>query len=280
MRNLWACFLCVILVAVGKCSATEGISPKLLQTFLSYLPPQAPIVYLRYTDEIMPDKEAVLLGTGLYSSGQNGRAFHAAKLYIFVKEEQWKLFFSTDMDERLKAWGLFGSGWEIRLRRVVLANLDRDKQKEIVIFWSSEPYANISSIQLQTIIHVLDYDVELQRFREVTDGRLVYHWVYEKALLLNVDCDYESEIVLFRGDISEDYCIFCGKPYYIEVWTLRNGELMLDPSWNDGQILKVKELLNVSEEEFDNVLDCDLVTLLCVVYGQGLDNDLLRNTDD
>jgi len=159
--------LCVLLVAVGKCSAIEGIPPKLLQTFLSHLPPQAPIVYLRYTDEITPVKEAVLLGTGLYSSGQNERAFHAAKLYIFVKEEQSKLLFSTDMDERLKAWGLFESGWEIRLRRVVLAHLDQDKQKEIVIFWSSEPYVNISSIQLQTIIHVLDYDVELQRFREV-----------------------------------------------------------------------------------------------------------------
>lgn len=270
MRNLWACFLCVILVAVGKCSATEGISPKLLQTFLSYLPPQAPIVYLRYRDKIIPDKEAVLLGTGLYSSDG---VIHAAKLYIFVKEEQWKLFFSTDMDERLKARGLFESSWEIRLRRVVLANLDRDKQKEIVIFWSSEPYANISSIQLQAIIHVLDYDVELQRFREVTDDRLVYHRVYEKALLLNVDCDYESEIVLFRGDISEDYCIFCGKPYYIEVWTLRNGELMLDPSWNDGQIFKVEELLNVSEEEFDNVRNCDLVTLLRAVYNQALNKD-------
>ncbi|MGY4707882.1 hypothetical protein ACVNPS_09075 [Candidatus Bipolaricaulota sp. J31] len=274
MRSLAICFLFVLLATMAACNASEGIPPKLLQKLFSYIPPQAPIVYLRYISlgKILPEKEAVVLGTGLYRL----ETTHAAKLYVFVKENEWRLSYATDMDERLKAQGLFELGWEIRLKQIVLENLDQDKQKEIVIFWASEPIDNISAVQLQTIIHIIDYDAKLQQFREVTNDHLVYHWVYETALLLNVDCDYEKEIVLFRGDISGDYCILCGKPYDIEVWTLRNGKLMLDPSWNNGQTFRVKKILSLSGEEYSpiNSLDCSLLELLQKLLcnpGEGLE---------
>jgi hypothetical protein len=225
---------------------------------LTQVSAEAPLVYLQLASDLVPEGNVVLVGTDFYYSTE--RVTGSAKVYIFVKGDLgWLPEYETDMDERIAAQGL-PSDFELSLAEIERVDVDGDNLKEVVIFWRAEPTDAISMIQFNTILHILDYNPEEGRFTEVTRDQFVCNTFNELTFLLNVDCDPESEIVVFEEIWDPDTCVICAKRYRLRVWTMKDGELLPDPDWNDGKPWETSQELYFEE--------CDFAILLSLVLNQ------------
>ena len=229
-----------------------GLSADDLSCVLEQIPAEAPLVYLQHKTNLLPNQRAVILATDLYFVAE--RESRAAKVYFFVETPGgWHLAYETDTDERL-ADQKGPPDWETSLASIECADVDEDSLTEVVVFWDSEPWQVFSLVQYSTIVHVLDYDIDTSEFYEVTGDRIVCNPYNEDAFLFNVDCDPEEEIVVYEEIWEPGTCIVCAKRYRVTVWTMRDGQLVLDPDWNNGQPWETSECLCLE--------GCDFLTLL------------------
>jgi hypothetical protein len=241
----------------------SGLSADDCTAVLRQITPEAPIVYLRYFPDLLPGREAIVIGTTLYWTADG--SVRPAKVWIFAGSDSgWSLFHETDMDARLAAQHA-PRDWEIGLTRIEAADLDEDDLQELVIWWISEPQQGFSLSQLGSILHVLDYDSEKGALREVTDDQIVCNQYTERAVLLNVDCDDADEIVVLNEIWEPDTCVECPKRFRIDVWTVAQGELARDPAWNGGQPLETAAQFSLLDPIGCNLVDLLRFVLACPV---------------
>lgn len=208
----------------------------------------SPIVFHRLVWGLLPSdpwSRAALIGFDEH--GLVAEANTPAEVWILVQRaEEWDLVYKTDMAERLAEQEL-PKGFEVSLRDVQVVNLDSDRDKEIAIFWEVAPEWAISLTNYQTVLHILDYDSASQAYKEVSQDALVYSTYKELIELQDVDADPEMEIVSYREVWEGDTCVECAKRYELGVWTLADGTLIADPSWNNGATMETEVAYSFEE---------------------------------
>jgi len=227
--------VCWVLSAAGH--QDVGIAMTDLAAILAQLPPSAPVVFVSRAPQLVRTQDAVIVVTGCYADGSERT--RSAKAYIFLKAtDSWTEVFSTDEDGRLAEYGAPAS-WEISFQRLDFADVDGDELNEVVVYWNSAPPWAVSLIQYDRIINVIDYDAATGAFSEITGDQFVYNEYMDDAFLMNVDSDEQLEIVFLRHTkLGES--VMSPRPYRLSVWEVRLGELVPDPSWNDGEPLEVE----------------------------------------
>ena len=229
-----------------------GLAADDAASLVAQLPAKARLVWIRYIPDLLPAREALVIGTTLYKVAE--REVRSAKLWIFAEDPAgWELVGETDMDARRDEQEL-PSDFQISLRQVEALDVDGDRLSELVIWWDSEPWQGFSLLQCSTVLHILDYDETTRTMREITEDQVVCNQYTERALLLDVDCDDIEEIIVLNELWESETCVECPKRYRIDVWTVADGSLVRDSAWNGGQAL---------ETDFQfSLLDCDFISLL------------------
>ena len=239
-----------------------NISQDALRTLFEQIPSESPVIFVRVARNVLPDSKVVIVGTALCLTDRHRS--RSAKLYFFsLTDTGWQLLYETNMDDQIIARGL-PPDWEIRLEQVAFADLTGDGRDEIVVLWGSRPPGGVSLSQYTTILHVYKYTEEAHSFTEITDDQIVFTTDLEKALLLNVDADPETEIVFFEEIWEPDSCVVGAKRFQITVWTLVGGTLALDPDWNSGLPLETEEKLSLSSCGFPILLHLTLERAACL----------------
>jgi len=130
-----------------------------------------PVVYHRLVWGLVPSdpwsKAAIV---GFDQRGLIAESNTPAEVWIVVKRNtDWQVVHRTDMTERLAEQEL-PEGFELSLRDVQVVNLDCDRDREIAIFWEVAPEWAISLTNYQTVLHILDYDLASQAYKEVSQA--------------------------------------------------------------------------------------------------------------
>lgn len=255
--------ICLVVFAYSNVNESDKSSGRSdLVKILTMIPEEAPVAYVCQTTDIIPDQKTMIIGTNVYLVGE--KETKTAKVYIFVQKSQgWDLIYETDMDERISSQGLPAS-FLVSLDQVKITNVDEDIAKEIIIIWDTEPWAAFSLSQCETALHIIDYDEVHKSFSEVSKDKINYNTYNEKSLVLNIDCDLEKEIIVFKDIWEEGSCVTCAKRYRIYVWKLKEGEIELDPNWNNGRPLETTEKLSL-REMYHKRVQCDYVKILSLL---------------
>jgi len=134
--------------------------------------------------------------------------------------------------------------------KIEFADVDSDGIKEAVISWDSDC---AGSGWTQTL-EVLDYDLETKEFRSYREG-ITAAGPFGGFKVVSLDLNDKVQRVFAYSYVNDDMngeeCRWCPHRYRIAVYMLAKDGLVVDPHWNNGEIVYTQ--LRFASDEYDTL---------------------------